>query len=94
MRASTLTRVAVAATLGGAAFAALPTVASAASTCTFDAAARKMTIVQNSSSLTLLPSGIDIKFRDGSGFEQGCFSSSSVPARLKMTDRADARPRW
>lgn len=87
MRTSTtLTRVAVAAALGGAALAATPTLASAASTCTYDAAAKRVTITQNASSLTLLPVGLDIKFRDGTGFAQGCFSSSGQPAQLFNTN--------
>lgn len=75
---TTIRRVAIGAALAGAAIGALPTMASAASSCTFDSATKTMTVTNDAGGQPMtLRSANTFTFRDGSGVNRSCFSATT-----------------
>jgi Ca2+-binding RTX toxin-like protein len=78
-------RAALGAVLAGAAIAAVPNAASAASSCTFDPATKTMTVTNNAGGQPMtLRNSNTLTFRDGSGVNRSCFSPTTGVAASSL----------
>jgi hypothetical protein len=81
-------RILVGALLGAAALAAVPSAASASSTCVYDQATRTMNVRYGAGDTSLtLRNGPTLLYSEAGGFPRSCFSTSGVAATATNTDK-------
>jgi Ca2+-binding RTX toxin-like protein len=81
-------RVALGAALAGSAVALVPSMASAASSCTFNQTTRTMTVTNDAGGAPMtLRNSNTLTFRDGSSFNRSCFSPAGIAASSFNTSK-------